>query len=464
MPLNSARDTARLRLDELNRLIDALVAERQQVQTELDSIIYSVLDVPTEITAHIFTFSLPKGSAPSRLDSPLLLTQICHSWREIAVATPSLWQSIHINEGQASHRLGSGQLLEMWLHRSASLPLSLSFARSDAGAQSLIDASLNHHRRWRELELSSKASSHGAVVIDGTDKDFPLLRKVTLKSWDDVSWGGVIIQNAPILHEASVAIGAGTSGARLPWAQLIRLCLFTHNSAAECLPILSQCSDLLLRLAQDTFLPRPATDLYNQPHLTLNSLQSLEVNSTALVPHLTLPCLRRLTLSDGYVPGDIGPFQALFSRSNCSLLQLTVLVADHKFRPLTLLPLFQLVPTITHLRLNFKFAAVHQVMASLSLPSTLPSLATLTILAYRVRDDYDELLDVLRSRRANDTLQSFSLTLLPYKGAMSPEETTGPLPQTALGHFQDLANAGLKCRIVFKINPRPLVFLDTFDR
>ncbi|KAJ7659282.1 hypothetical protein DFH06DRAFT_989651, partial [Mycena polygramma] len=97
IPPNSARDKARLRLAELNELIDALVAERQQIQEELDSIVYPVLDLPAEIAAHIFTLSLPKDRrTPSQFTSPLLLTQICHSWREIAVTTPNLWQSIQI--------------------------------------------------------------------------------------------------------------------------------------------------------------------------------------------------------------------------------------------------------------------------------------------------------------------------------------------------------------------------------
>ncbi|KAJ6472307.1 hypothetical protein C8R47DRAFT_1221811 [Mycena vitilis] len=462
MPPNSDRDTARLRLDELNRLIDALVTERQQVQEELDLIVYPVLELPAEITAHIFTLSLRTDRAPSRYNSPLIFTQICHSWREIAVATPSLWQSIHVNQGQASHR-DSRKLLEIWLHRSASLPLLLSFARSDAGAQSLIDGSLIHHRRWRELELSSIGSCHGAVVIDGTDKEFPLLRKVTFKSWQDVSWGGIKIQNAPMLHEASVSIRTGTPDMRLPWAQLTRLSLSIPASAAECLPILSQCSDLLLRLTQETVLPRPATVLLDQPHLTLNSLDLLEVNSTAIVPHLTLPRLRKLNLSNGYVPGDIRPFQALFSRSNCSLQQLMVVV-DDKYRSHTLLPLLQLVPTITHLSLNFRYDTVfHQIIPCLSSPSILPSLSSLVIVAYRLRDDFGDLLDVLRSRRVNNTLRSFSLFLYPDSSAATPEGTS-PLPQTALTGFQALANGGLQCRIVMKVNPRPLVFLDTFDR
>ncbi|KAJ7659281.1 hypothetical protein DFH06DRAFT_1044494 [Mycena polygramma] len=350
----------------------------------------------------------------------------------------------------------------MWLQRSASLPLFLSFriaiASSDA-AQSLIDACLIHHRRWRELELFSELSTDGAVRVDCADKEFPLLRKVTLRSWGDVSWGAIIIQNAPMLREAYVE---GIFDMRLPWSQLAQLSLFTYDSAADCLPILTQCSDLLLHLVHETILPQPVTNLFNEPHFTLNSLDSLKVNGSAIVPHLTLPRLRNLVLSRN-IAVAIEPFQALFCRSNCSLQQLTVVADryDSKLNPPTLLSLFQLVPTLTDLTLDLQSVAVHQVITSLSSPNTLPALATLLIVAYRVRDEYDDLLAVLRSRHANNTLKCFSLTLRPHKDAASPEPTS-PLPQAALAHFRDLADGGLQCRIVLERKPWPLVLLDTF--
>ncbi|KAJ7659302.1 hypothetical protein DFH06DRAFT_1472678 [Mycena polygramma] len=417
--LNSARDTAHLRLAELNKPIDALVAERQQVQGELDSIVYPVLDLPAEIAAHIFILSLPEESTPSQFTSPLL-TQICHSWREIAVTTPNLWQSIHIDERRVPHR-ESRKLLEMWLHRSVNLPLSLSFASSDAVTQSLIDASLIHHRRWtlerdRALPLGRQSpAAYRTPEYRGTT-NFPFF-------------------NAPMLREVWITIPRAVFDIRLPFAQLTRLKVSTFASAADCVPILRQCSDRLEHLVHEAHLLDTVTDTFNQPHRTLNGVYSLDVRylGSSIVPYVTLPRLRQLTLAADF-PAALEPFQALFSRSNCSLRQLTV-AEDSNYDD-------KLVPAITDLTFHLQFTPVHRVITSLSLSSTLPALATLTIDAYRIRDDYDDLLDILRSRRANGTLKSFSLTLHETWAGQSLKGIS--LPQTVLAGFRDLADGGLQ--------------------
>ncbi|KAJ7819253.1 hypothetical protein B0H14DRAFT_2372701 [Mycena olivaceomarginata] len=97
---------ARRRLAELNHLIDSLVAERQQLQDELNSVIYPVLSLPPKITAHIFVQCITEGS-PSPETPPLLLSHICGSWCRIALGTPNLWQSINI----APRRKGQEKLL-----------------------------------------------------------------------------------------------------------------------------------------------------------------------------------------------------------------------------------------------------------------------------------------------------------------------------------------------------------------
>ncbi|KAJ6479467.1 hypothetical protein C8R47DRAFT_1019155, partial [Mycena vitilis] len=56
-----------------------------------------VLTLPTETISEIFIQFFP--SYPSRPPltgnlSPRLLTQICRSWRQIALTTPSIWRAI----------------------------------------------------------------------------------------------------------------------------------------------------------------------------------------------------------------------------------------------------------------------------------------------------------------------------------------------------------------------------------
>ncbi|KAJ6589331.1 hypothetical protein B0H19DRAFT_1226883 [Mycena capillaripes] len=407
----SALEKARIRLAELNKLIDELVTERQRVQEELDSIVYPVLTLPAEITSHIFNQSLPNNKKPSQHTAPLVLTQICHLWREIALRTPTLWQSITINNRREPHRV-SGKLLEMWLQRSAVLPLRLSLGSFDALAtytQSLIDTSLIHHRRWEEIE-------YVGGNIESGDRDFPVLRTVTLSSWENRSHS-IRIQSAPMLREAAIAI------------------------------------------LSDTFAN--FTDTFNHPHLILNGLDSLEVGFTgsSIVPHLTLPYLRELILS-GYLDRAIEQCRALVSRSHCSLQRLSIRML-WEVKPETLVLYFHLVPTVTILKLVIQQTAVHQFVTALSSPSTLPAMEPLTIVAERIRDDYDALLDVLRSRRANGTLKAFTITLRPHAGPESPSGYA-PLPESAMTQFRDLAHGGLKNCVQLEGNTWPHVLLNIF--
>ncbi|KAJ6456261.1 hypothetical protein C8R47DRAFT_1227904 [Mycena vitilis] len=220
----------------------------------------------------------------------------------------------------------------------------------------------------------------------------------------------------------------------------------------------------LLHLVHAGMMLDPVTDTFNEPHLTLDSVESLDVAylGSSIVPHLTLPHLQRLTLS-GDITVAIEPFKALFSRSNCSVQQLIVITDNYmgKVKPSTLLSLFQLGSAITDLTLHLQDTAVHRVITSLSLPTTLPALARLAIDAYRERDDYDVLLDVLRARRVNGTLKTFSLTL---RETRDDQSLKGPSPQplqTALAGLRSLADGGLQCRIVLEGNPWPYVLIDT---
>ncbi|KAJ7276631.1 hypothetical protein C8J57DRAFT_1466121 [Mycena rebaudengoi] len=307
----------RNRVAELNILIDDLVAERKHLQAELDSIVYPVLALPSEIASHIFSVSIPTDSdaPPSRHTAPLLLTQICRLWRAIALATPSLWQSICLTEVQKQHNNRNERLLEMWLKNSSTLPLSLAFAVREGGrAQSLIDASLVHHHRLLEISVSSEGN------LEALNKTLPILRKVTFHHRG--SSGKVNIQDAPMLREAHFGFINDDIDIQIPWAQLTHLTLKTFKFPAACLPMLSQCSKHLSHLTHDTRLrhhdgTQPAT--FRLPHITLEHLDSLSATFTgsSLVPHLTLPRLRQLSLSKK-IKSAIEPIRALLSRSSCA--------------------------------------------------------------------------------------------------------------------------------------------------
>ncbi|KAJ7125430.1 hypothetical protein C8R46DRAFT_863942, partial [Mycena filopes] len=86
------------------------------------AVIYPILSLPTEITAEILLCCCDTG-VPSRPDpskGPLLVTQICGQWREVATHTPEIWRSLEFTTDYKPV-----ELLELWLARSGDAPLNL---------------------------------------------------------------------------------------------------------------------------------------------------------------------------------------------------------------------------------------------------------------------------------------------------------------------------------------------------
>ncbi|KAJ6602875.1 hypothetical protein DFH09DRAFT_969244, partial [Mycena vulgaris] len=314
---SNPRDHARRRIAELTALINPLIAERQQWQAELDSIVYPVLTLPPEVTSLIFVHSKHEHEDRYIMTSktaPLLLIQICRQWRTIAFATPSLWQ--HIAFGCGAMQNNRRELLAMWLKHSACLPMFISLkSPDDAEMQSLISDTLIHCHRWQEIMISS-------ANFDGADHKFPILRCAKLSSLVDyLNPRTITLQNAPMLRTASVSLTLHDSVVHLPWPQLITLRIdalgLTLHPAASCIPMLSHCSQLnaltFVTYGRREHSDDPAT--ISQPHVTLQSLRSLNLkDGTYIVPHLTLPHLQHL-MFNGKIGAAIEAFDALWSRS-----------------------------------------------------------------------------------------------------------------------------------------------------
>ncbi|ESK93975.1 hypothetical protein Moror_12932 [Moniliophthora roreri MCA 2997] len=109
--------------------IRRLEIERDSIHVSLEqhrALLSPIRRIPTEMLAEIFQRCLPDELyvRPSPQDAPLLLGQVCSSWRQLALGTSSLWSSIHITvdeKGCHPHL----PLVEVWLSRSATKPLAI---------------------------------------------------------------------------------------------------------------------------------------------------------------------------------------------------------------------------------------------------------------------------------------------------------------------------------------------------
>ena len=84
----------------------------------------SIKSLPPELLSQIFISCLPENPCFSPLFSPLLLTQVCHYWRVVALETHELWSTIMIRN-HAMKRRDILSLLDLWLKRSGTRPLDV---------------------------------------------------------------------------------------------------------------------------------------------------------------------------------------------------------------------------------------------------------------------------------------------------------------------------------------------------
>ncbi|KAJ7934758.1 hypothetical protein B0H13DRAFT_1508836, partial [Mycena leptocephala] len=87
-----------------------------------------ILELPFEMTAEIFDHFQVRPIYPGRsrpdLQSPTLLAQVCRQWRDIAMSSPRLWNSLQLD---LDPKILPQQLilLRSWLTRSGTCPLSI---------------------------------------------------------------------------------------------------------------------------------------------------------------------------------------------------------------------------------------------------------------------------------------------------------------------------------------------------
>ncbi|KAE9395212.1 hypothetical protein BT96DRAFT_826593, partial [Gymnopus androsaceus JB14] len=123
-------------IDRVQTVLSNLLSEKRQIGNYIEAhraLASPVRQIPPETLAEIFVQCLPTEPAyPVRNlnEAPLLFTMICRHWRNVALAAPLLWNSLHLflpphlSEDACSRRIAG---VTMWLKRSGSLPLSISF-------------------------------------------------------------------------------------------------------------------------------------------------------------------------------------------------------------------------------------------------------------------------------------------------------------------------------------------------
>ncbi|KAJ3744903.1 hypothetical protein DFH05DRAFT_1491358 [Lentinula detonsa] len=190
-------------LSEINRVqaaLDDLLLQKQSIEEYIDahkSLLSPVRRIPPETLAEIFIHCLPTDSlyaVRNLAEAPLIFTTICRDWRQIALNTPRLWRSLHfflpsrLSDDVFSRRMAG---ITLWLERSGSLPLSISFhdgyendtriisQSRPAMTVSLIRSLMHFSDRMQDVYLSLSSSSF--PIFDNLSPSFPILTSLHVR-------------------------------------------------------------------------------------------------------------------------------------------------------------------------------------------------------------------------------------------------------------------------------------------
>jgi len=138
------RATIRQKIKQLEEEITKLNAKYNSLTTTMNGIHDPFIHkLPPEIGSHIFRLCLPTldygerdycvDRIPSEWALPLRLGAVCRRWRQLAWATPNLWETLFLTIGPST-RYSLAELLPFllreWIGRSGALPLTIFFVHS----------------------------------------------------------------------------------------------------------------------------------------------------------------------------------------------------------------------------------------------------------------------------------------------------------------------------------------------
>ncbi|KAJ7474256.1 hypothetical protein FB451DRAFT_1034989 [Mycena latifolia] len=312
MFLAESPSVLRARLTKLNEEMDVLearlrflAAERRRVIQDLDSIVYPVLTLPPEITAHIFSYYVDNphiGYTRSPGRGPLVLAGVCREWRNICLSVGALWASLRVYERQNLDLHGEDLLsfIRCWLSRAGRQPLDLQIFGAWYTSE-IFSAISDHSPQFRTLRFAlALPSSFPNAEIRGRIPSLMKLVVTILDIREDESVLLTAFSDAPCLREAQLS-GASLQWLSLPWVQLTHLEL-SDDSLSEYVGVLRQTPNLEVLRVSITHI-QDAADPSSTP-LILPNLHTLEFSydrEGMLLSYLTLPALRTLELTS--LPG-----------------------------------------------------------------------------------------------------------------------------------------------------------------
>ncbi|KAF7370895.1 hypothetical protein MSAN_00723400 [Mycena sanguinolenta] len=431
-------------IEELESALTQLKEKRALLQQPIaahKALISPVRLIPRDVLLEIFFHCLPSehNALIDPTEAPLILGHICRHWRSVAYSAPLLWSSIHIPPLDYLNTpphilLELEKIVEGWLERSATCPLSVSFydflnrvdVNPNIEKHPLILQLLAVSRRLRSLTLAGDAECLRPLLLLS---DMPL-QKIGIKTLSNQTHPKNVLE-IPTFKDVALCISLldDPRSLPLPWSQLRRLRLECYGCWTEqgqqeggldfdgALDVLRMCPNLeecKIRVTKDS---EPSGATRNSTSIILPQLHTLIFRGWGFqlpkwISNLVVPNLRYLQI--GEVSDVLG---TLANASPSNHGGLTVNVDPNRFTSLTgLHELLQAFPAISHLRMSsspYPFAPVSlddQLMELFCPPHNLcPMLTDVVILAPSAGFSDDTALAFIKARMSMPVpLQRFS--------------------------------------------------------
>ncbi|KAK7039492.1 F-box domain-containing protein [Favolaschia claudopus] len=306
---------------------------------------YPVLDLPNEITSDVFIHFLPPYPSCPLLSgpcSPIHLTHICRQWRNIALATPQLWwRAISLSGIQIPP-----ELLDLWLKRTGSLPLSIRIDEFEDGTVpdglNVLCVILPYISRLEYVQLHILNLLRIPATSEPLRLELPSLRHLDLDLAPENNF--FEIHNAPLLKTAVLDKNL-CYNMSLPWAQLTSLTL-RFISPVDCQLLLKATNLVACRL---DFVGDPydededtISDLIRLAHLESLSITGLWHTASTppnLLDSFSAPKIRDLDIPETFLhPNYVDALSRFMKRSEgCTSLQRIRItgrmeVSEHAYR------------------------------------------------------------------------------------------------------------------------------------
>ncbi|KIM44059.1 hypothetical protein M413DRAFT_443120 [Hebeloma cylindrosporum] len=336
-------------------MMENLSWRRTHLRRKINSLSPTAL-LPPEILTEIFRLAcqLEDGGPPL---TPLFFGGICKEWREIAWATPLLWNTLSLHVSRKAH--GSQvQLLRDWLMRANASPLFIKLTSDDehesifCSLRAIMDVLVTRSIYWNSLDCLLPPQCHDILK----NNHFPMLTSVSVRppkgTISTFSEPPNMFLSAPKLLDVDLS-GYNFSAMMLPWEQLRRF-KTQFLTVAECLKVLKRSPNLkechLESVYSPEIFPSPVSldTFYSElEHLDITLIKGAAVS---LLDSITLPSLNQLRVHyTGAAGFTLSSIHSLVLRSSCNLQRLCI--EKQHLRDEDLIPCLESVPSLCYLRL-----------------------------------------------------------------------------------------------------------------